>query len=113
MVGGRRLLPAGWVRYSTTPTLDSDYGAGFWVNTGHAAVASWRVRNGMPANIFFASGLYGQRIVVIPSQRLVIVRFGATMDPPDYDMRGLERLVADVIAAIAPSGSTVARQQFQ
>jgi hypothetical protein len=53
----------------------------------------------MPADAYFASGNFGQRVIVIPSQRLVIVRFGATIDPPDFDIRGLIWLVADVIAA--------------
>jgi len=109
---GRRVLPEGWVRYSTTPTLDSDYGAGLWVNAGRAANARWRIRNGMPDDTFFASGLFGQRIVIVPSKRLVIVRFGATIDPPDYDIRGLERLVADVIAAIPAGESAVPGQQL-
>ncbi len=99
VVDGKRILPEGWVRYSATPTLDSDYGAGFWVNAGDAEDARWRVRNGMPKDTFFASGLYGQRIVIVPSKHLVIVRFGSTIDPPEYDIRGLERLTADVIAA--------------
>jgi CubicO group peptidase (beta-lactamase class C family) len=99
VVHGKRILPKGWVRYSTTPTLDSDYGAGFWVNAGNAPNARWRVKHGMPADTFFASGLYGQRIVIVPSHDLVIVRFGATIDPPDFDIRGLVRLTADVIAA--------------
>lgn len=99
VVHGKRLLPEGWVRYSTTPTLNSDYGAGFWVNAGHAPNALGRVSSGMPADTFYASGLYGQRVVVVPSRQLVIVRFGATIDPPDFDIAGLERLVADVIAA--------------
>lgn len=96
---GKRILPERWVAYSTRPTLDSPYGSGFWVNAGQSADARERVRDGMPVDAYFASGLFGQRIVIIPSQRLVIVRFGATIDPPDYDIRGLTRLVADVIAA--------------
>jgi CubicO group peptidase (beta-lactamase class C family) len=112
MAHGRRVLPEGWVRYSTTPTLDSDYGAGFWVNAGRAVDARLRVRSGMPADTFFASGLFGQRIVVVPSMHLVIVRFGATIDPPDYDIRGLERLVADVIAAVPAGASAVPGQQL-
>ncbi len=96
--GGRRILPPGWVRFSTTPTLASDYGAGFWVNAGAAPHARGRVRAGMPGDSFFGSGLFGQRLVVIPSQRLVIARLGATVDPPDFDIEGLERLVTDVIA---------------
>jgi hypothetical protein len=99
VVDGKRILPPGWVAYSTKPTLGSDYGSGFWVNAGQAENARRRVEAGMPADAFYASGLFGQRVVVIPSQRLVIVRFGATIDPPDFDIRGLIRLVSDVIAA--------------
>ncbi len=32
VVGGQRLLPEGWVKMSTTPTLETDYGAGWWPN---------------------------------------------------------------------------------
>lgn len=99
MVGGQRILPEGWVAYSTRRTLDSDYGAGFWINASNNESARWRVGHGMPADTFFASGLNGQRVVVVPSQQLVIARLGSTIDPPNYDMRGLTRLVSDVIAA--------------
>lgn len=99
VVSGRRILPAGWVAYSTQPTLNTDYGAGFWVNTGQASDAYARVKAGMPPDSYYASGNFGQRIVIIPSHRLVIVRFGATINPPDHDIHGLIRLVADVVAA--------------
>jgi hypothetical protein len=62
----------------------------------------------MPADSFYGSGLFGQRLVVIPSQRLVIVRLGATVDPPDFDIQGLLRLVRDVIAAGPPPASAAA-----
>jgi hypothetical protein len=99
VVNGKRILPQGWVTYSTKPTLDSDYGAGFWVNAGNADDAHERITAGMPADSFYASGNFGQRIVVIPSQRLVIVRFGATHGYPGLDIGGLLHLVSDVIAA--------------
>ncbi len=99
VAGGKRILPEGWVAYSTEPTLDSPYGSGFWVNAGQSDDARGRVQAGMPADSYFASGNFGQRIVIIPSQRLVIVRFGATVDPPNFDIHGLIRLVADIIAA--------------
>jgi CubicO group peptidase (beta-lactamase class C family) len=99
VLDGKRILPEGWVSYSTKPTLDSPYGSGFWVNGGRSDDAQARVEAGMPEDAFYASGNFGQRIVIIPSQKLVIVRFGVTIDPPNFDMRGLLRLVNDVIAA--------------
>ena len=48
---------------------------------------------------FFASGDLGQRIVVLPSQGMVIVRLGDSADLTG-DMSGLGRLVSEVIAAV-------------
>ena len=53
----------------------------------------------MPADAFMAQGIYGQTVVVVPSQRLVIARFGTT-----YDLRmamiDICRLTTDTIAAL-------------
>lgn len=99
VIHGRRILPENWVAYSTRPTLNSDYGAGFWVNAGRADDARHRVAAGMPADAYYASGNFGQRIVIIPSRHIVIVRFGATINVPGLDIGGLIRLVSDVLAA--------------
>jgi CubicO group peptidase (beta-lactamase class C family) len=99
VIGGHRILPEGWVTYSSTPTLDSDYGAGFWTNRGKNKNALGRIRGGMPADSFYASGLLGQRVVIIPSERLVITRFGPAQEWDDFDIEGLVRLVREVIAA--------------
>ncbi len=99
VVGGRRLLHADWVDFSAAATLDTDYGAGFWTNRSEHEHARARVGMGIPRDAFFASGDLGQRIVIIPSQHLVIVRLGDSVDPTG-DMRGLGRLVQEVIAAI-------------
>jgi CubicO group peptidase (beta-lactamase class C family) len=53
----------------------------------------------MPRDSYFASGDLGQRVVILPSQRLVIVRLGNSVDPTG-DIRGLARLVMEVIAAV-------------
>ena len=74
VVDGRRILPEGWVRYSTTRTLDSDYGAGFWL-----APRDWR----MAPDSYWAGGMAGQYVMVVPSERLVIVRLGARWMPID------------------------------
>ena len=101
VVGGTRLLPEGWVRYSTseTPGAYVGYGAGWWINQGESQGARFRRSNGMPADAFLALGIYGQTVVVVPSERLVIARFGTT-----YDLRmamvDICRLTGATIAAL-------------
>jgi hypothetical protein len=98
VVAGQRLLHEDWVDFSARATLDSDYGAGFWTNRSENQNAKGRVRLGIPRDAFFASGDLGQRIVILPTQNLVIVRLGDAVDPTG-DIRGLGRLVSEVIAA--------------
>ncbi|MCW7540144.1 hypothetical protein OOT46_20120 [Aquabacterium sp. A7-Y] len=57
MVDGRRLLSEGWTRFSTTPTLDTDYGAGWWINRGQSARARGRVALGLPADAYSPSAI--------------------------------------------------------
>jgi CubicO group peptidase (beta-lactamase class C family) len=103
MAGARRILPEGWVAYSRRSTLGSEYGAGLWTNSSTSGNALARViRGGMPADAFFGSGHLGQRIYVLPSQRLVIVRMGVTHQP-GFDIQGDLRLIR---AAIAATGRT-------
>ena len=101
VVGGKRLLHEDWVDFSAAATLDTDYGAGFWTNRSEHERAKERVRLGIPRDAFFAAGDLGQRIVIMPSQRLVVVRLGDSVDPTG-DIRGLARLVKEVIAAVGP-----------
>jgi CubicO group peptidase (beta-lactamase class C family) len=99
VVGGKRLLHEDWVDYCAAATLDTDYGAGFWTNRSEHPNAKGRVRAGIPRDAFFASGDLGQRIFIIPSQRMVVVRLGDSVDPTG-DIRGAARLIKDVIAAV-------------
>jgi hypothetical protein len=100
VVGGQRILPEGWVDYSAAQTKGSDlygYSAGFWTNRGGGEGAQYRIAHGIPADAFFARGSGGQYTIVVPSQRLVVVRMGPAFTPRD-DMDVVARLVADVIA---------------
>jgi CubicO group peptidase (beta-lactamase class C family) len=95
---GQRLLPRGWVQWSRRSTVGgSPYGAGFWTNDGPSKPAKWRVEAGFPKDGFYASGTMGQRIYIVPSEKLVIVRFGYSA-PPDY---GIEDDLALIKASIA------------
>ena len=104
VVGGARILPEGWVDFSATWTPGSrdGYGAGFYTNRGDSEGGRFRVRGSMPSDSFFASGTQGQRLVIAPAARLVVVRLGRTPDWVAFDKRAMVRLVADATAALNP-----------
>lgn len=98
VVGQDRILPEGWVAYSTRLTPGSEdfgYGAGFWVNGDNPGARATRPH--MPAGSFMARGARGQYVVVIPSARMVVVRLGDS-DTFAGDIRAMDRLVADAVA---------------
>jgi CubicO group peptidase (beta-lactamase class C family) len=109
MVGTRRILPQGWVRQSmaptTTPALQTGYGAGWWTNQVDGKVPQWGAPWGLskaPRDAFFARGYMGQYVVVIPSRRLVIVRLSVSQHQGD-DVQGTNDLVGEVLARLQPA----------
>lgn len=102
-VSGRRVLPENWVDYSTSPTLGGPYGAGLWLPRGATATPQSSITEAaLPADAFYASGDLGQRIYVVPSAHLVVVRLGAS-DGPGFglrpDMQLLQTLIHDLSAS--------------
>jgi CubicO group peptidase (beta-lactamase class C family) len=100
VAGDKRILPEGWVKYSASATPNGwiGYGAGFWTNQGDSYGARYRIEQGWPRDAFFAKGTIGQYVIVIPSERLVIVRLGVSPNWP-LNADGVSRLVSDVVAA--------------
>jgi len=88
---GTQLFDSEWVDYITTPTANSNgvYGAHFWLNAGGKYPDA-------PKNIYSANGFQGQRVFIVPSKDLVIVRTGLANESV-FDSNALLR---DVIAAI-------------
>lgn len=79
---GKRLLPADWRTFVTTPSGpqpdgEFGYGAGFWL---------LNKSEGIPADAFGAFGNRGQYLVIIPSRQLVIVRQGYDDDKNRLDI---------------------------
>ena len=97
---GERILPEGWVKYSATPTPKApqgQYGALFWLNAGTEGNPSDRIWPNAPMDAFAARGYQEQSVVIIPSKKLVIVRFGATSVRAAWDINDF---ISRVVAAI-------------
>ena len=96
---GDRLLPEGWIAYSTTPTPTETLGhngAFFWLNRGNPANPAMRPFPGLPTDLYLADGYQGQAIVVIPSRKVVVVRLGMTYN----DNWGMPKFLAELLSAI-------------
>ena len=83
---GRQVVPAAWVAQMAEPsTLNPNYGLQLWRGSPH--VLERRYSKASPLvgraakpylrdDVLFLDGAIGQRVYVIPSERLVIVRIG-------------------------------------
>ena len=101
---GERILPQGWVSYTTTPTPGApkgQYGALFWLNAGTPGDPDDRRWPELPPDAFSAEGFQGQRVVIIPSKKLVLLRFGATSRRDAWDDR-LWRHVLEALDGSVP-----------
>lgn len=80
---GEQLFEESWSKYVATPTNTSNerYGGHFWLNAGGKYPDA-------PKDLYYASGFQGQKIFIIPSMDVVIVRFGLT-DDEAYDFNEL------------------------
>ena len=63
--------------YMTTaaPASDGYYASTFWLKESNEE----RTLVDVPDDIFFADGFLGQRVYVIPSKKLVVVRMGYSL----------------------------------
>ncbi len=71
---GDTLLPPGWVEFSRqeAPNSEGMYGAFFWLREYNAADREIPP----PVDYYRAGGFLGQRIMIVPSEDLVVVRMG-------------------------------------
>lgn len=90
---GERILPEGWVSYSTSPNKQSngEYGSLFWLNKAKKYPSA-------PDDMFWCQGYDGQRIFMIPSKELIVVILGFS-HKPDNEMDN-DRLLRDILETI-------------
>jgi CubicO group peptidase (beta-lactamase class C family) len=78
---GERLLPEGWIKWSTSPAPAAQrgqYGAQFWLNAG--VDGKYRDFPDLPSSAYYAHGFNSQIVAVFPEQDVVVVRLGFTTD---------------------------------
>ena len=96
---GERILPEGWVNYSKTPTKGApigEYGAHFWLNAGEAGNSENRFMPNVPSDMYSMNGFEGQRVFIIPSKNLVILRMGQT-PAGNFDFH---KFVEEIVATV-------------
>lgn len=86
---GEQIFSPDWVDYITKPTANSNgvYGAHWWLNAGGKYPD-------VPKDLYSANGFQGQRVFVIPSKDLVIVRTGLAPSPQFEEATFLKEVVA-------------------
>jgi CubicO group peptidase (beta-lactamase class C family) len=96
---GERLLPADFVRFVSSPApgwKEPVYGGLFWLNrTGRVPI---------PTDAFWMGGDGEQRVTVVPSLDLVVVRLGHVAGGATAG-ESLARALAGVAAAVRPGGA--------
>jgi CubicO group peptidase (beta-lactamase class C family) len=87
---GDTILPKGWVAYTRTPAPASkgEYGAQFWLNRSKTLPDA-------PEDMFSCEGHRGQRVFIIPSRKLVVVRLGFAETGFDHN-----QFLKEILAAV-------------
>ncbi len=103
---GQRLLPAGWVDFSRTPSPAANngiHGAHFWLNR-EPAEGQWKMLPGAPASVFAAEGANFQMVAMAPTLDLVAVRLGESQGVDYQELRDqFARAIAAFPEAVPPA----------
>lgn len=85
---GEQLLPENWAAYVSTSTPNApteEYGAHFWRNGNSHVEDQFVYYPDAPNDLYSANGFEGQRVFIIPSKDMVIVRLGQTAKRGSFD----------------------------
>jgi len=90
---GERILPEGWVDYTTTEASASNgqYGSFFWLNKAKSLPSA-------PEDMYMCVGHDGQRIFILPTQQLIVIVLGYS--PKTNGGMDFDTLLKDILAAL-------------
>jgi CubicO group peptidase (beta-lactamase class C family) len=90
---GDRILPEGWVKYTTSSASESKglYGSFFWLNRSRKIPSA-------PVDMFACDGHDGQHIYILPTQQLVVVILGYS--PTSKGGMDTNRLLKDILSTL-------------
>jgi CubicO group peptidase (beta-lactamase class C family) len=90
---GDRILPEGWVKYTTSvaSACNGQYGSFFWLNRGHNLQS-------VPEDMYACDGHDGQHIYILPTQQLVVVVLGYS--PISKGGMDTDRLLKDILSTL-------------
>ncbi|WP_282076168.1 serine hydrolase domain-containing protein [Maribacter aquivivus] len=88
---GKRIFSETWSDYVAKPTINSNgtYGAHFWLN------AEGKYED-IPRDLYSVNGFQGQRIFIIPSKDLVVVRTGLKEQTDEQFNTLLKEIIASI-----------------
>ncbi len=92
---GRQILPESWIDFTRTPVEASQgaYGAQFWCNQGGEYPSA-------PRDMYYCGGFHGQKVFIIPSREMVIVRLGTS----EEDTFDFDRFLNDILTCFNTTG---------
>lgn len=87
---GTSVIPESWVSFVQEDAKDAKdvYGGQFWLNNPHPK---------LPKDTYYMGGFHGQRVLIIPSEELVVVRLGTTYNSSILDFDGFVNEVIGIL----------------
>lgn len=113
--GGRQVVPAAWIKAMASPAATNpNFGLQLWLGSPYVAERRYNsssplaIKSAKPFardDVVFMDGAIGQRVYIVPSERLVIVRIGkSSMNWDDSELPNR------VFAGISAAGATALRR---
>jgi len=98
--GNNQVLPAGWLKLASTPSMSQGEGLGYGAQSwlyGNRQEGRCKDFPGVPEDTVAMGGHWGQVVAMVPSRDAVVVRLGWTFKRNQFDAC---RLIADVLATL-------------